>query len=368
MEKLLSKTKRDNNADKKIIKKGNKDFNNPKNIEIIKDVINDSYVKPKIPFRYDYINTFNTFKSINNIIYLIYSNANNSIIFFNLINNCKLNEIKKAHKRSISSFRNYIDEINYKELLMSISERDNNIKIWNIKNLELIYNFENINEIGSLYSACFLKHNNNQIYIATSNYTDKCPNNIQIFNLNGKKIKDIYDSDENTFLIDVYYDNSSLKTFIITGNIGFVKSFDYDKNKLYFEYKDKNNSYSNHKNLIINKKDNITRLIESCNSGYIRIWNFHTNILLKRIISRSQMNSICLWNDEYLFVGYSKAKIRLLEIESESFIKDINFNNAYDDDDVIDIKKINHPKYGECLIYQTLNQIQYLLNKDSDNL
>ena len=273
-------------------------------------------------------------------------------------------KIKRAHNRPITSFRNYIDDFNHKELLMSISESDNNIKIWNIQNLEFLYNFEKINEIGSLYSACFLKNENNQIYIVTSNYTDKCANNIQIFKLNGEKIKDINDSDEITFFIDVYYDTSSLRTFIITGNIGYAKSFDYDNNRLYFEYKDKYNNYSNHTNLIINKKDNITRLIESSTAGYTRIWNFHTNILLRKIMSKDQPNSICLWNDEYLFVGCTKAKLRLLEIESESFIKDNDSNNNNYDIDVIDIKKINHPKYGECLVYQEKNQIKYLLNKD----
>ena len=97
MEKLLSKTKRDNiYIDKKIVKKKNKDSNNPKNIEIIKDIINDSYVKPITRRKYDYINTFNVFKSINNTIYLIYSNNNYSIISFNLINNQQLNENKKS--------------------------------------------------------------------------------------------------------------------------------------------------------------------------------------------------------------------------------------------------------------------------------
>ena len=132
----------------------NKESNNvdnvnssPKNKELI---INDAYEKPKIK-GHSYINAFNVFKSINNILYLIYSNKDISIISFNLINDKKLNEIKRPHKKPISSFRNYIDEINHKELLMSISESDNNIKIWNIRNLELIYNFKKINEIGSLY-------------------------------------------------------------------------------------------------------------------------------------------------------------------------------------------------------------------------
>lgn len=247
---------------------------------------------------------------------------------------------------------------------MSISSSDNNIKIWNIMNLELIFNFEEINAVGFLYSVCFLRNYNNQIYIATSNMTNKCPNKIQIFNLYGVKIKEIDDSDENTFFIDIYYDISLLKTFIITGNTDYVKSFDYDKNKLYFEYKDKSNCHSNHTNLIINKKDNITRLIESSIYGYIRIWNFHTNVLLRKIISQTPIYSICLWNDEYLFIGCSKKLIRLLEIETESFKKDIISNNDDYNDPFFEIKQIKHPIYGECLIYKSSNQIKYLLNKD----
>ena len=354
-----------------ITKKEKKISNDPNNIEIIKPIIGENYSEPQ-PLLYfndfnednNYIIKFNIFKSINNIIYLIYSNKQNSIIIFNLINNQQLNEIKKAHQDFITNFRNYIDEGNHKELLMSISEKSNNIKIWNIQNLELIHNFENINEIGSLYSACFLHNiNNNQIYIVTSNNTNKCPNYIQIFNLKGEKLKDINDSDDNTFFIDTYYDNSLNKTFIITGNYCYVKSYDYDNNKLYFEYKDKSNCFSDHNNLIINKKDDIIRLIESSTAGYIRIWNFHNKNLLRKIKSDGGISSICLWNDRYIFVGCLSRRIRLLEIETQSFLKNINCLSApYSN--IIAIKKINHPKYGECLIYQEKNQIKYLLNKE----
>ena len=305
--------------------------------------------------------SFNVFKSIISIIYLVYSNNNNSIISFDLINNQQLNEIKQAHQEPITSFRYCIDEINHKELIMSVSEKNNNIKIWNLKNLELIYNFENINEIGCLYSACFFKNNNNQIYIVTSNNTNKCPFYIQIFNVNGGKIKDINDSDDNTFFIDIYYYSSLSKNYIITGNYSYVKSYDYDNNQLYFEYKDKVNCYSNHTSLIINKKDNTIRLIESSMAGYIRIWNFHTKKLLRKIKNCDGINSICLWNDGYIFIGCLHKNIRLLEIETESFIKDINSHYGYEN--VIDIKKITHPIYGECLVYQGSNQINYLLNK-----
>ena len=47
------------------------------------------------------------FKSINtfDILYLIYTNENKSILFFDLINNKKIIEIKNAHNKFITNFR-----------------------------------------------------------------------------------------------------------------------------------------------------------------------------------------------------------------------------------------------------------------------
>ena len=43
------------------------------------------------------------------------------------------------------------------------------IIIYNVNNWECIQNFTNINNVGWLCSACFLKENN-QIYIISSNF------------------------------------------------------------------------------------------------------------------------------------------------------------------------------------------------------
>ena len=79
-------------------------------------------------------NTFTAFKSINNILYLVYSNPKKSIISYDLINNKKINEIKEAHNEQITNFRNYFDEINHRDLILSKSANDNNIKIWEVNN------------------------------------------------------------------------------------------------------------------------------------------------------------------------------------------------------------------------------------------
>ena len=61
---------------------------------------------------------FSAFKSINNIIYIIYANINKSIISYNLIENKKINEIINAHENEITGFRYYLDKINKRDLII----------------------------------------------------------------------------------------------------------------------------------------------------------------------------------------------------------------------------------------------------------
>ena len=241
---------------------------------------------------------------------------------------------------------------------------NNNIKLWNIKNFECLLNIVNINNMGRLCSACFLNNNNNnQIYILTSNGNDQPINYepIKIYDLNGNKIKEINNSNENTYFIDTYYDNNLSKYYIITGNDGYIKSYDYNNNKLYHKYLDNDNS--SHINIIINDNNKNIKLIESSSFGDIRIWNFHSGKLLKKLkISNYCLFDICLWDNEHIFVGCQDRTIKLIDINNNLIIK----NLISHDKEVCTIKKFNHPKYGMCLISQGLkeNNIKLWINKN----
>ena len=333
-------------------------FSNPKNIQFYRDLTEDSYCQ------YSFLdNIFCVFKSIDNILCLIYINENKSIILYNLINNQKINEIKKAHKLSIFNFRHFLDIINKRDLILSISF-GNNIKVWDIKNLNCLLNLNNIYDCGTIYSACFINENN-QNYIITSN--SDYPSNfglIKIFDFNENKIKEIKDSNDSTFFIDTYYEKSSLKYFIITGNYDYVKSYDYNNNKIYHKYcdsPDKEKDKSCHISIVINNFENEIKMIESSYDGNIRIWNFHSGDLLNKIyVSKYQLNGICLWNNNYLFVGCHDKNIKLIELNSEKIIDFIGHKKY-----VLTIKKIIHPKLGECLISQGPldDQIKLWINK-----
>ena len=331
---------------------------NPINIEYLKDLSNDSNNE----FSDFYLdNKFCVFKAINNIIYLIYSSDEDTIISYDLVNNKKINEIKKAHNYIIKAIRYIYDKFQKRDLIISISEEI--IKLWNIINFECILKIKNNNKNEFYNSACFLT-NINQIFIIAGNLKP-----IQVFDLNGNIQGEIYKNKEFIFFIDAYYDKKLSKNFIITGNDGYSKSYDFINKKLYYEYSKYNKDYKGYKNhnsiTVLNDKE-ITKLIDSSFDGYIRIWNFHTGQLLKEIVvSQEALYSICLWNNDYLFVGCKDNSIKLIELKNGNIIKTLSGHNS----EVITIKKIIHPIYGECIISQGRGngQIKLWINKNTIN-
>ena len=271
--------------------------NSPLNIELIKNLSEDSYA--------DFIleNTFTIFKSINNNLYLVYSNYHKSIILYNINTYKKINEIKNAHQSFITNFRHYFDRINKRDIVLSISCRDSNVKLWDNRNYQCILNLKTDESYDSLaYSACLFEDKNNN-YIVVGNYNHN-NNFIKVYNLDGNTSKIMNNNETEVYFVCVYCDKSN-KNYIISGNLNNIKSFDYDSGKLYKEY---NQSYPNgaHNSIII-KEDNITKLLESCTDGFIRIWDFHNGKLLDKIeVDSDKLFSIFLWNNKYLFNKPSK--------------------------------------------------------------
>ena len=334
------------NKDSKIKdEKNNRIFEkkNPEDIKFFKELINDSYS------HYDLDNTFTVFKSINEILTLIYANKNKSIISYDISNNKKIKEIKNTHYEYITNFRYHFDNINNRDLILTISSLNNNIKLWDANTLSCLHDFYNINK-NSLFSACFLS-DNEQINIITSDCSfSGNSDTIKSFDLKGNQIKEINNSNEDTFFMDIYYDNYLSKNYIITGNKGYIKSYDYNQNKLFHKYYDEDeDDKQEHYSIFINKKGEMIRLIDSCMDGYIRIWNFFSGLLLFKIkVNDKGIYGICMWNEQYIFVGCKEKIIKLIELNNGNIVKCLNGHNNC----VLTIKKIIHPKYGECLISQ----------------
>ncbi len=329
---LNNKTKRGQN----IHFEDAKEIPNPKNIKFLKDLTNNSY-------SIGTNNSFCVFKSINDILILIYADDRFSIISYNIFDFKLMNEIKNAHDNYIINFRHYLDINNYRDLVLSSD--GNNIKIWNLNYLECIVNIQNIYIGGIMFSSCFLNDNEN-IYIVASNYKF---GPIKIFDFNKQKIKEMNYSNDGIYYIDCYYDKKLAKNFIITGNDNYIKSYDYEINNIYHIYLD-DNIKENHISIIVNTKEEKVKLIDSSESGNIRIWEFHSGALLNKIKFDIKLNCICLWFDQYYFIGCRDKTIKLINLEKKIIEKNLKGH----DNRVVAIKNITHSKYGNCLISQNL--------------
>ena len=158
-------------------------------------------------------------------------------------------ELKNKSAEWITNIKHYCDLQNKRDIIMTIYELDNMIKLWNVQKWECFQNIKNINSQGIIHSGNFL-FENNQIFIITSNNNLKGKSQpIKVFDLKGNKIKEIKNSCEGTLFIDSFYDNIKKVTYIITCNKNYVISYDYNKNGLYHKYYDKEKSektdYSN---------------------------------------------------------------------------------------------------------------------------
>ena len=261
-------------------------------------------------------------------------------------------EMRNAHHSYISNFRYYYDSNNKRDLILSMSG-DNNFKLWNFFTMECLLDVSNSYKKGYLTSACILNYNN-ELYIITSNKSFNLKYEpLLIFDLNGNKVKEIKDSSDNTLVVDIFYDNKLNKNYILTGNYnGFVKSYDFEKDELYHTYIN-DNERDSHFSLSILPSKELIQIISSSRHGYILIWDFHSgNLLTKIVVNNTEFYGICLWNDQYLFAGCDNGDIKLIDLVNEKEIKSFLKHSK----SVLTLRKIIHPKYGECLLSFSLDK------------
>ena len=353
--KKIYKDDKKSNVERKYTKNKN-NYSENKNIDID---LNDSYKDLPVNFKQfkiiasdandnQFESSFLTFKSNNNILFLIYSDEVHSIFCYNLINFQLINKISKAHDSYIVNLKHFYDKNNARDLILSASSGDNNIKLWQFENWLCLHNFIDINCFDFLFAACFLNYKN-QIYILSSNYSnDNTSEPIKVFDLEGHKIQEVKNSKEQVFHIDTFYDEKLLTDYIVTSNENRVISYNFNKNDIYFKYEDREDDRKiSHYSFIVKEINKLVNIIESGWDGYIRVWEFHSGKLLKKIkILDTYLNGINLLDNKYLLVGCKNNKILIVDLNNSKVINEL-FGHIKD---VIGIKTIDHIKYGKCLV------------------
>jgi len=225
--------------------------------------------------------------------------------------------------------------------------------------------FDNNNSEGNI-----IKNNseNDNLNYKENNEEDNISNNSNIsndidINQNNNNNSNIKSYDD-IYFIDTYYDKPNNTIFIIACCSKFVKSFNYNSNTLYQIYQDNEKESSIHSSAVVTESENIVKLIDSCMDGYIRIWDFHQNILLKRIkISDQGIKGICLWDESHIFVGCDEKCIKLVQF-NDGNIENIMFGHK---GKVCCVKQIYHERYGKCLVSKGwgLDVIKLWVNNES---
>ena len=359
---------------------------NKKEIEDYSNKINYVYNTPPIKFKYkmDICKT-NTSCGWNDMfeIYISYKNnkeylasPDNNNFNINIIS-LKDNKVEKSlegHKNRVRTIRYFINENINNENNNEINENDNEINenkiiyeylisaddnhivlVW-----DLINNYEIKQKIDTNYEddiySCLIFFNNeniNQSYIITSSYSTS--NDIQnsatkVYSLEtGKYIFHIKESNfDNIYYLLLWYDKKN--------NINYLIQFSY-KNIIINNLDSKNNEpYSKlinepeneHYSGFIYSKDDKELLCTSCYNGFIHIWDLYSKKIVKVIDTKCILCHIIQWSQKYVIAAdFGNKSFIIVDIDKKKIFNDINAEHTME---VKCVKKLLHPKYGECLL------------------
>ena len=311
-------------------------------------IINNSF--SNLPQNFGF-NPFIVFNSVYEILYLIFTKIDRSIMCYDLNEDQLIAEIKNAHKNTITSFSHCYLKNKYKDIIMSVSTIDNNFKLWDINNYSCILNFDSIKNKFYYFFIDFIYDYNNYYIITANNFS--LNKTFIIYDFEGNIKDTIKDSEEEIIIsLDLFYEND--KTYIIVCQPLFIKSYIYQTKKLYHIYKDKN--ISENQNIFagcfLYKNDNILQLFELSTKTDVRIWNFHEGILIKKYIWENNIfiNDACLWGNRYIVTARENC-ISIFDLNEGKEVENIkNQYSLY----INKIKKIKHQLYGDCLICQEI--------------
>lgn len=320
----------------------------PKNLKIYKNLVENSLC-PKS------IECFAIFRSIRNENLLVYGNKHKSLVSVD-IESGSSKKIDNAHREFITLIRHFISISFPKDLILSCSCYNGNIKIWAVENWQLLFDKSQIYSSGEIYSACLL-FKTNDFFVVTSSESES--EYIKVFAKNTSLAKEINNSKDNTYFIDIYFDKEKNKNYIIDANYKNIKSFDYESNQVYQTYVDNTDSTTKkcyYKGFIVFGVTNQTKLIGINDLGIVNVWDFNNGEILLKITDclNIPLNCLCLWNEQFLLAGGNDNYLKVFDLINGKLVQNLKSNNdgKYGINSII---KIRGDNLGECLVTQGRN-------------
>jgi WD40 repeat protein len=291
-----------------------------------------------------YNDIFEVFISLKDNKEYLVSRENKILVIYLLIDHKKIKSLE-GHYGPIYMIRYFINHKNNNEYLISGDSRGFVI-IWNIINNYNKKYVINTNYDSYVYGLLFFPSNINNNYIITG-----CIDNNQISKIysfeNKELIKNIeYTNNREIYNLLSWHNRNNNQYYIIqlSNKSIIISNLLLDTPNSYLINEPESNHYSGY----IYNKDDIDYLCCSSINGNVTIWDLYTLKIFKviNISKNGRLYNIIQWNDRYCIVGSinSVIIIDLVIYRVISIIKDKDKN------DIICVKKIKHPIYGEAFL------------------
>jgi serine/threonine protein kinase len=262
-------------------------------------------------FSFDLYNQFTIISSKNKCL-LVYKNKKN-LEYIDLKKN-SIFEIIHVYSENIISIRYFKKN---KDNLVLTTSYDNCIKVFNVKDWDILTNIENVgdNKVYNINSALILENIDSNFFIISSNYNDPY---LKLFTFKGEFKKKFCNCGNGVVFIDSYKEDKNI--YIITcGNI--IASFNFENGEIYHKYKEIETT-----NCLIKNINGIVSLIFAESYGNkIYVYDFHEGTLFNiiKLNKNIQLNCLCFWNYEYLISGGEDNKIHIINYKKNKIIKSL---------------------------------------------
>jgi len=360
-EQLAKEKDKDRKIIKIIVHEKNKKYKKEE-IEKPKDYqykINYKFTKnPHFSYKYDITDSndnygmndiFEVFISYkDNKEYIASPNLNYNIDIFYLLEEKKILSIE-GHTKRITTIRYFKNEKDNNEYLIS-ADKNKIVFIWDITDDYKIKYKIDTNYKKDIYSCLLIfPHNNDENFIIASTYCDNNESSTKIYSLNnGTFVKDIINSKNyKIWYLLSWYNKKEEKYYIIQLANKKIIINDLLDEDIFFELM-KDPEHNHYSGFAYSEEEN-DYLCTSAQNGYINIWDLYEKKLFKVIrTNQCQLLHIIQWNNKYIIVADSLNKsFKIIDLKIDKAISNIGGKHT---GNVICVKKVNHPIYGEALL------------------